>query len=365
MWRSRCRSASRSRIWACTVTSSPVVGSSARTSRGAQARAMAIITRWRMPPDSWNGYQRTRSLGGGDADRAEQLDGGGVGLLSVHVDVEAEGLGDLPADPLDRVEGGHRVLEDHAQLGTPDLRGAASGVRAVSSWPAKCTVPAGDDVAGREQAHDRPGQHGLARTRLADDAQGPAAVDGEGDPVHGAHRAPAGPERRVQVVHHQQGLRGSADVGELERGAVLRRASPVHSRPSRMSKRWRSRSPMRLMDSSRRNMESDRPQHDVGVDAQLAVGRPLGDDVPPRRGGEGHRQPEEGQGSLDDDDPGHRDEAEGDGHRHHVGQDLAEDDARRSGSEGAGRDHELAVGERRGSRPAPPGRAGGSPPPTR
>ena len=37
------------------VTSSAVVGSSAISSFGRQDSAMAIITRWRMPPDSWCG----------------------------------------------------------------------------------------------------------------------------------------------------------------------------------------------------------------------------------------------------------------------------------------------------------------------
>ena len=37
------------------VTSSAVVGSSAISSFGRQASAMAIITRWRMPPESWCG----------------------------------------------------------------------------------------------------------------------------------------------------------------------------------------------------------------------------------------------------------------------------------------------------------------------
>jgi hypothetical protein len=37
------------------VTSSAVVGSSAISSRGWQATAIAIITRWFMPPDSWCG----------------------------------------------------------------------------------------------------------------------------------------------------------------------------------------------------------------------------------------------------------------------------------------------------------------------
>ena len=55
----------RSRICAWIVTSSAVVGSSAIRSFGLQASAMAIITRWRMPPESWCGYSRTRRSGSG------------------------------------------------------------------------------------------------------------------------------------------------------------------------------------------------------------------------------------------------------------------------------------------------------------
>ena len=40
------------------VTSRAVVGSSAMMILGLQARAMAIITRWRMPPESSWGYMR-------------------------------------------------------------------------------------------------------------------------------------------------------------------------------------------------------------------------------------------------------------------------------------------------------------------
>ena len=65
MLRSRRCSLMRSRIWACTVTSSAVVGSSANSMVGPQAMAMAIITRWRMPPDSSCGYwSRRRSASG-------------------------------------------------------------------------------------------------------------------------------------------------------------------------------------------------------------------------------------------------------------------------------------------------------------
>ena len=48
-------SCNRSRICAWMVTSSAVVGSSAMTSFGLQASAIAIMTRWRMPPENWCG----------------------------------------------------------------------------------------------------------------------------------------------------------------------------------------------------------------------------------------------------------------------------------------------------------------------
>ena len=44
------------------VTSSAVVGSSAMSSFGSHASAIAIITRWRMPPENWCGYSVIRSL---------------------------------------------------------------------------------------------------------------------------------------------------------------------------------------------------------------------------------------------------------------------------------------------------------------
>ena len=59
----RDRSFISSRICAWMVTSSAVVGSSAISSLGLQARPMAIITRWRMPPDSWCGYWLSRLSG--------------------------------------------------------------------------------------------------------------------------------------------------------------------------------------------------------------------------------------------------------------------------------------------------------------
>ncbi len=55
----------RSRIWAWIVTSRAVVGSSAISSSGSQASAMAIITRWAMPPDRACGKASSRRSGSG------------------------------------------------------------------------------------------------------------------------------------------------------------------------------------------------------------------------------------------------------------------------------------------------------------
>ena len=48
------------RICAWMVTSSAVVGSSAMISLGLHASPIAIITRWRIPPENWCGYWPSR-----------------------------------------------------------------------------------------------------------------------------------------------------------------------------------------------------------------------------------------------------------------------------------------------------------------
>ncbi len=55
----------RSRIWAWMVTSRAVVGSSAMSRSGSQASAIAIMTRWAMPPDSSCGNDLSRRSGSG------------------------------------------------------------------------------------------------------------------------------------------------------------------------------------------------------------------------------------------------------------------------------------------------------------
>jgi hypothetical protein len=110
-----CRSARRSRICAWMVTSSAVVGSSAISTSGSLASAMAIITRWRCPPDSSCGYWPA-----------------GIGRIGMRTRPEVRGPrgpvvpgrgrhGDqrpraICRPTVDRVERGHRLLEDHRDL---------------------------------------------------------------------------------------------------------------------------------------------------------------------------------------------------------------------------------------------------------
>ena len=60
---SRCNCFNSSRICAWIVTSSAVVGSSAMRRSGSLASAMAIMTRWRWPPDNWCGKASIRFSG--------------------------------------------------------------------------------------------------------------------------------------------------------------------------------------------------------------------------------------------------------------------------------------------------------------
>ena len=75
-----------------------MVGSSAMSSRGGAAMAMAPTTRWRMPPESWCGNAREPRGGRGDAHGGEQR-GGALGQrLAAQAVVHAGGLAHLHAD---------------------------------------------------------------------------------------------------------------------------------------------------------------------------------------------------------------------------------------------------------------------------
>src|SRR5216684_4490600 len=116
---SRWISRSSLRYCAWIVTSRLVVGSSAMRSRGPHEIAMAPTTRWRIPPESWCGYSRTRRSGAAIFTDAR----------SSRARVQAPRLDDLVAHREERVERGHGVLEDHRHALAPD--GAHLGIGLV------------------------------------------------------------------------------------------------------------------------------------------------------------------------------------------------------------------------------------------
>ena len=128
-----------SRICAWMVTSSAVVGSSAMISLGLQASAMAIITRWRMPPESWCGYCRSRRCGSAMPTISSSSTARFSAVGAVRALVLLQRLGDLPADGQHGIERGHRLLEHHADVAAAHLR--ASPPRSGCAGRARRTGP--------------------------------------------------------------------------------------------------------------------------------------------------------------------------------------------------------------------------------
>ena len=174
----------RSRICACSVTSSAVVGSSAISSIGSQASAIAIMTRWRMPPDSLCGYSSTRRSGEGIWTRRSSSIARSRAARRDAAAMAQDGFDDLLADGKTRIERRHRLLEDHRQ---PVAAQVAQGfVRHIEQIKAVEADRAGD-FGGilRQQPHDRERGDALAAAGFADQAERRAIRHAEVDAVDG------------------------------------------------------------------------------------------------------------------------------------------------------------------------------------
>ena len=137
-----CSCAISSRICAWIVTSSAVVGSSAMRSCGLARRAPS-----RSSPaaacrrTARAGTRRCAARDRGCRPRASSVERRACGLR-VGTRVRALGsLGDLPADRVDRIQRGHRILEDHGDARAADLR-ISRWDSASRSWPSKLIAPA-------------------------------------------------------------------------------------------------------------------------------------------------------------------------------------------------------------------------------
>ena len=150
------------------------------------ARARAIATRWRWPPESSAG-KRDPHAGRESHAREKRADAlrqrAPAGEL-----LHAERLGDLIARPHARVERGLGILEDDLQLAA-----AAAELLALELQPVDTAEANLSGVRREQPGHDSPGR-GLAAARLADEGEGLAGFDPEVDAPQGGKRAARGPE---------------------------------------------------------------------------------------------------------------------------------------------------------------------------
>ena len=176
----------RSRMPAWIVTSSAVVGSSAISSFGSQASAIAIITRCRMPPDSWCGYSSSRRSGAGIRTSSQQLDRAArapsrrdsprcfVSTSPICRPTLKTGLSD--------VIGSWKTNE----ICRPRTWRRRRGGSASRSTPSKMR-PAADHRRLGQQPHQRHARDALAAAGLADDPEHLARRERERELVDGVH----------------------------------------------------------------------------------------------------------------------------------------------------------------------------------
>ena len=162
------------------VTSSAVVGSSAISSFGLQASAMAIITRWRMPPESRCGYSLKRDFADGMRTLSRSRMTSAFGLGAAHVAMAHQRFGDLESDGQARVEAGHRFLKDHGNVIAAHAAHLLFGQ--VEEHPARQRNAAFDlAVAARQKPHDRQRGHAFAGAGFANDRHCRLRCNIEGD----------------------------------------------------------------------------------------------------------------------------------------------------------------------------------------
>ena len=97
----------------------------------------------------------------------EQFKHAHLRLFEAHRPVMDDRLGDLPPDRIERIERGHRLLEDHGDLGAAHLVEALE--RQSDQLLAAIFGRAGDAAIVGQQAHDTHHGLALAGTGFADD----------------------------------------------------------------------------------------------------------------------------------------------------------------------------------------------------
>jgi hypothetical protein len=103
------------------VASSAVVGSSASSKLGAVEPAIAISTRCRIPPESSCGYWRSLCSGAVMCTKRKSSTSRSRNPWPPDVAARRQHLAQLIADGKERIEGRHRILQDHRDLAAAQL----------------------------------------------------------------------------------------------------------------------------------------------------------------------------------------------------------------------------------------------------
>ncbi len=130
--------------------------------------------------------------------------------------MRGDGLDQLVADAVERVEAGERILEHHADALAAD-RPHGFGRQVVDAPAAQPHLAAGDAAGRLDEPDDRRAGDRLAGAQLADHAQHLARRDVERDAVDRRQRAAAGRERDLEIAHAEHGIGG---IGGAE-GSVI------------------------------------------------------------------------------------------------------------------------------------------------
>ena len=108
--------------------------------------------------------------------------------------MQTKALAYLLADLIDRVQGGHRILEDHRDIVTANVLHLFLGHLEDRTTAIANVAALNLSRRHRDKAHDGHGGHGLTGAGLADDTQGLAAIERVGDTVDSANDAILGVE---------------------------------------------------------------------------------------------------------------------------------------------------------------------------
>nr|WP_292799588.1 hypothetical protein [Microbacterium sp.] len=169
------------------------------------------------------GVERLERIG--HLDQAQELEGPLLRLLPGHPrPVRHERLGDLEADGVDGVQGGHRLLEDRSDPLTADLA-QRLGPRTDQLLPGELRAPGHPRVLG-EKPHDGHAARALARAGLPDDREDLAGHEVIADVLGGRDPGATYEELDAEIRHRQRRAAGGGGGGV---GTARAAAEPASS----------------------------------------------------------------------------------------------------------------------------------------